>query len=773
MIFFDTETCGFHGLAVLIQYAEDDGPIHLHNVWLTPVGETLDLISKITDNVVCGFNLAFDWFHLAKLYTIWSMLDRDDIPEDCIEQIALIEPLARTGPCLKPKGAMDLMLHARKGTYQSLMNRKDIRIRRVPTLLAQPLADHLESNIELDGIYFAKRRDPFAPKWKVFETTTDGKPEPNFKDVVLKFHPAGGLKNLSVHTGLADPKTLLKYGRDAGVSEKMKPVEYGWAPFAMAVGKPGNWKGAWPDVIQHHINYWAYNPLGRQYAKDDVTYTRGLYNHFGQPEHSDDDSILACMVGAVRWHGFKINVPKIKALRKKALEESHKAPKAPGRVKDYLLPHMSDIEQLALTTPHGAISTKKPYLRVVARWENQETCKQCRGMGEVDGNPCDKCKGSGLVSVGGKHPAAIRAQEVLDARKAKKEVELYDKLLLAGRFHASFVVIGTLSSRMAGSDGLNPQGINKKDEVRSSFPLADDDLILCGGDFDSFEVVLAEAVYGDPTLRAELESGLKIHALFGMKMFPGNTYEQVLASKGQGDPDMYGLGKNGVFTMVYGGDENTLVHMYSVAPDVATAAFTEFQDEHPGVRKARMKTFDDFCSMRQPQGIGTNVEWHEPKDYIESLFGFRRYFTLENRICKALYQLACNVPDQWKDFKIKVQRRQGRLQTPAGAVMSALYAAAFQLQAANMRAAANHEIQSSGAQITKKVQRRVWDVQPHGVHEWRVIPMNVHDEVLTPTKEEYIPQVAAVVAETVDSFKDRVPLIKMIWKNRIKSWAGK
>ena len=54
---------------------------------------------------------------------------------------------------------------------------------------------------------------------------------------------------------------------------------------------------------------------------------------------------------------------------------------------------------------------------------------------------------------------------------AAKEVELYKKLLLAGKFHASFVVIGTLSSRMAGADGLNPQGIKHAKDVRKMFPL--------------------------------------------------------------------------------------------------------------------------------------------------------------------------------------------------------------------------------------------------------------------------------------------------------------
>ena len=119
------------------------------------------------------------------------------------------------------------------------------------------------------------------------------------------------------------------------------------------------------------------------------------------------------------------------------------------------------------------------------------------------------------------HPAALRAKEILESRRAKKDVELYDKLLLAGRFHPSFKVIGTLSSRMSGTDKLNPQGINSAEEIRSCFPLADfaSGEILCGGDFVSFEVVLAEAIYNDDKLREDLKAGKSIHGLFAEQLF--------------------------------------------------------------------------------------------------------------------------------------------------------------------------------------------------------------------------------------------------------------
>jgi hypothetical protein len=89
VIYFDTETCGFHGPTILIQWAEDDGPIHLHSVWTEPITETLALIEEICNNEICGFNLAFDWFHLCQTYTTLSLFpDHNEEPIDHIEEIA-------------------------------------------------------------------------------------------------------------------------------------------------------------------------------------------------------------------------------------------------------------------------------------------------------------------------------------------------------------------------------------------------------------------------------------------------------------------------------------------------------------------------------------------------------------------------------------------------------------------------------------------------------------------------------------------------------------
>ena len=82
------------------------------------------------------------------------------------------------------------MLHSRKGPYQSLMAREDIRIKRVPSALAYALASELEGRVQLDNIYFARSADPNAPKWQVFDRKDRyGDIDTDFKDVVLQVQP--------------------------------------------------------------------------------------------------------------------------------------------------------------------------------------------------------------------------------------------------------------------------------------------------------------------------------------------------------------------------------------------------------------------------------------------------------------------------------------------------------------------------------------------------------------------------------------------------------
>jgi len=804
MYVFDTETCGLHGPIILIQYQKidsvsnikDNDSIVLHNVWHSPIQETLDVIENFCNEGVIAFNLVFDWFHICQLYTtLYELGIRcgfDAEPVDYIDKYAELEPIARDGNCVKPRHALDLMLYARKGPYQSTMERKNIVIRRVPTVLAKSLQNKLDKAITLDSIYFARRREYKEYNWDI-ETCND---DVTFSNLTLRFKPSIALKVLAQEILGIQPNAIIK-----DIIPKPSPLEHGWAPFALALSNAkNNWRVrlvtstgvkqgyAWPGVIRHHISHWEYNKFARIYARNDIVYTRDLYYYF-RAEVDDDDSILAAQVGAARWKGYAINKQGIERLRENAVELSSKAPKAPKKVFEYIAPYLSETEKSVLQE-----STKRSVLETLA--DALQPCTDCDGQG------CEKCKGTGNTEV--PHPAAKYAKACLDARKAKKEIELYDKLLEAGRFHASLKIIGTLSSRMSGADGLNPQGIKHDRYVREQFPLASPPLKLIGGDFMSFEVSIIDAICNDPKLRRDLSTCAKckkvwplelyakqikcphcgeydrdsnepcrqkFHGLFAMGLAPGKTYDEIIATKGTED-DLYDKGKRGGFSQFYGGTWETLVDRLSVSEDVAQACEKWFNEEYKGSQRFKDEIFDDYCSMRQPEGIGTRVEWHDPKPYVESLLGFRRYFTIENTICHELFKLANALPKNWKEIKIKCIRRD-REQSVSGALMSALYAAAFSIQAKNMRAAANHRIQSTGATILKELQCKLWELQPIGVSEWRIQPLNIHDELMVPIKPGLETQAKEIVDTLVESKRDLIPLIAIGWSSHLTSWADK
>jgi len=797
--YIDSETAGFHGLATLIQWAYQDEDVHLHNLWDVPVQETLDLIERFMGSTCVFFNLTYDHFHLCKIYTMWSLLPRNAIPHEIpMDVLVQAEKDARDGPCLKPKDAMCLMMHSRKGQFQSLMARHDIKVTKVPTLLARPLADHLEDLIEFDGILFAGRKNPNAPKWGVFDRIKRGKEDavdPNFKDVILRFKPARGLKYLAQHClGLAPEFNSFK---DVYPERPRKMVELGYAPFAAAISsaeenwevrdKQGKLKGqAWPALIEYDIEHWRTNEEARRYARDDVVYTRLLDEYFGFPSAGDNDSVLSCMVAAVRWHGFTIDTEEVSELYGKSQQVLRKSPvniNKPTQVKNYIREVMDESEATLIDK-----STKKANLEKIRDgyvvdpdsedFDEEiggEVCVRCLGEGTENDGACPRCEGRGFLPEG-PTLASVRAGEILKCKAAAKEVELYTKLLKAGRFHAAFKVIGTLSSRMAGGEGLNAQGIKNSEEVRTAFPLKWDGMILCGGDFDGFEVTIADAVFADEKLHKNLLEGISIHTMMAEKIYPDKTRDEIKASKGYkdgGDVDMYTRGKQAVFATLYGGDANTINKKLSIPKKIAEKAFDDFQSEYPGIKETRDKIAEDFSAMKQHGEIGTgHISYKEPAEYIETFLGFRRYFTLENRIAKALYDLARNVPKQWRKLQFEVVRRD-RKQTPAGAVSSALYGAAFQIQASTIRAANNHLIQSPGAMITKQLQRDIWNLQPAGVGEWIVAPINIHDEVLSVTKPDRVEDVTAVTVKTVESFRPQVPLIGMKWVKSMENWAGK
>lgn len=775
--FLDTETTGFHGIAVLLQAAIGEEEPQLWCPWTETVHNSLEWMRHyfLNKDGVVGFNLAFDWFHIQKLYNILILAEKrigkHEFPEEHINSIADLEKEAVFGDCFKPYNALDLMLYSSKNEYQALMNRKDIYIRRLPYRLAELVVMELNQRIVLKDVYFAKKADP-TRRWQIVDIKNDlGEVIPDLVDVVLRFAPSRSLKALAIDAGLQQAGDRLVFD-DVALNKRLMSNEDGWAPFAKAPFKKKDgklaypsskdWYGRWPDFLKEHIQHWAYNYEARTYAAADIEDTRGLYYHFGEPELGDDDSILACMIGSVRWRGFSIDREKIKQQLKETEVELSKYKfsfNSPTACRKILEQHMSEDMKKLID------STSKTILEDVAKWKIEDVCDKCFGDG------CASCNKTGRVSTGEEHPSAKDAKMILAARSLDKRRGDLNKLFLTERFHPDFIVIGAKSSRMSGAGGLNAQGINSSPQIRSCFTLADENEILSGGDFDAFEVTIADGTYNDPALRQDLLNDHKIHAVFGQYLFD-MTYEEVMATKNlPADKSAYALGKRGIFALFYGGNEDTLVRKCGVTLEKAREAYAMFAKKYPVMGLGRQKVIDAHTCVVQEKGIGSKVVWREPDEYVESMFGFKRFFTLENQICRVLFDLANDPPKEWKDEKAILVRRD-RNQTVVGATRSALFGAAFNIMSANIRAALNHKIQSTGATPTKSLQKRLWDLQPEGEHRWLVRNMQVHDELLNVSTEEMLPEIKIVLQDFHEHFRMYIPLLNITWLERMSSWSN-
>jgi len=445
------------------------------------------------------------------------------------------------------------------------------------------------------------------------------------------------------------------------------------------------------------------------------------------------------MVGAVRWHGFKIREDKVKAVMADMAVPMNVAPRSPGQAMTFITEVM-DAEEIELA---ALKDTQKATLIDFAT--------------AFDG-----------------HPAGDRATAVLKSRQAKYNHDMCRKLLEAGRFHAAATVVGTLSGRKSGKGGdLNSQGISKKEFIRECFDFAWPGMVACGGDFDAFEVTIADAFFQDPQLHKDLLTGRSIHAVFGAMCYEGETYESIMASKGQED-DKYKIAKIVVFRTLYGGTPAGAVKLLGITTKAATKAHDQFMNHYQQIGIKREAIFKDFSMISQPDGSGTQVIKQRPKHVeIVSLTGFRRNFEPEFAVVEAIYNFSQELPDDLKVFdgEIIVKRSRNRRQSPSGALSSSLYSAAFQIQSGVGRAANNHVIQSTGGILCKELEYAIWSLQPAGFTPWQVAPINFHDELVVVTHPDRTGDLEIIVDMSIEKFKEIVPLIAMGWKTNVPDWS--
>jgi len=706
--FLDTETVGLHGIAVTIQLGN-----HIHHVWLNTRRSTLELIERICDSEVVAFNLTFDWFHLVKLYNLLINYDRDTLNPN--EIYALEERLVRSGRhgdyALVPRAACDLFLHARVGPFQSLMvtEKDNVRIKSIPRSSAPEFIKLLPQPLrDIPAIFFHRDR---VPQWRVVEAT-NGKPD--FCDLRLSFKPSMGLKPLVAY--VLGEKVI-----DFPLPDHLRLPDrkLGWKP----------WGNGWLHYLVDNVKYWSTDYTAQKYALNDTKYLEQLYNHW-KPPMNDVNSQLAICTANVRWRGFPVDHVKLQ----KRLEQLKKAkegvPTAPREAYRFI----TDGDPFVAAALEG--TNEKEHLRPFIKGSKNERAVQ-------------------------------RAKTVIDARHADKRIDFLRKLEQSIHFFPAFKIVGTKTNRMAGTGGLNPQGISHDPSDREIFLLHRDGLELSGGDYGGFEVTIADAAYNDSALHSDLQSGKSFHGLFGSALYD-LPYDEVLRTKElDGEANIYNPAKNAGFAWMYGGESFRIAITARTSEEKAKEGMRRLGERYTKVKAKREEIKNRFCSISQPGGIGTPVIWADPDDKIESLLGHPRYYTMENFILKSLFDI--EVPSEWNDDRYYVRRE--RSQTKSGCIRSALYAACFSLQQRNMRTACNHVIQATGAEICKNLQADLWRLQPQGCHKFRIAPINVHDEVNCEHLPDMREEIADVITKHVAEYRKHVPLLTLEWTWDAENWA--
>ena len=177
-------------------------------------------------------------------------------------------------------------------------------------------------------------------------------------------------------------------------------------------------------------------------------------------------------------------------------------------------------------------------------------------------------------------------------------------------------------------------------------------------------------------------------------------------------------------------------------------------------RYTGFKTFTEELKKRYVtlEPVFENHEWQDVngavdamQTSIENAFGFKRYWEFE----KQLIDVFINFDVSFIKDKVQVVRSETKgKQTLANSVKSACLGASIGIQRAILRQATNHQVQSLGAGITKKLMIAVWKK-----HE---IPMlNIHDELIFPEVEDSYESVKSTVDEEINEQRKTVSTLSM------------
>lgn len=323
-------------------------------------------------------------------------------------------------------------------------------------------------------------------------------------------------------------------------------------------------------------------------------------------------------------------------------------------------------------------------------------------------------------------PSAPIARAMIDFGMFTQRLNQVEKCLESrtGRAHMDFRCMGTRTGRMAGSAGLNWQGICKAKKgigIRAAVETA------AVGDWHALEVILGANVYQDEAMFYDIEHGIDPHAstasLLPGAVSKGFTYEDILAGYKAGDPVKTAL-------RAAGKPCNFLLQYFGAAPKLADTTGMSLAEAEKFVERFYQKYsgFGAYRKRMEKECITADTEhWSRESvsrmaDSITDLTGYTIRWGFEKQVAMQLWALGGSGIRTGRDGTVTRTPEKGP-QTYDGAVRSALLGGAIAIQNAVMRQRGNAAVQSLGSNLTKMLMARIWD-------KYRMPCYNVHDELV-------------------------------------------
>jgi len=750
ILFHDSETIGLCGVVKLHQFSIDGGPVQMipmRKGWENDsqtrkkLFQLLKLVHQ-PDTIYCGFNIAFDLFHLYRvehrlLGFKYDSRERPVTPFEC--------------------QTLDLQVHAMLKSplapfaFNKSAGRSVAVVRRIPRVAQEYVADMV-----------CQRIKPLIPN--SFGLKVGVHQVPKRDDLVtLSFNIDGrlSLKGLMKEYGL--PTINLAEVWPLPKRDEEKP----WLPYP---------DQRIVDELEPLCDSILMNPRHDfyKYSKLDILYLRALYEKLNhpQPEYNSD---LCHNIAYLRYYGFDLdNVALLDAERFYGEKVSQIEKQIFG------INLRSSKDRLKLLKPHFPLlaSTSKNVLEIIQKTENPES----------EGYQLVSC----MLEYGPARQRLLQIQKIRESR--------------TGKSHPDLKVMGTPTNRNAGTGGFNWQGIGAVEEypVEDSGPkdLADEldeepadlaeaearaeareydlkqkvglrhaILTPCVGDWSNYEVVIAAEVYEDNQLKADLDEGISLHSMGCVEFDPrvrklGVSYEEFEVGRKHNlqwanwRKDM----KRVIFGSFYFCTATSVANSLGVTEHEAQEILDRLYSRYQKMGEYRRKIERDFITADTTNWSEHSVS--RMKRSLVDLTGFERRWDFEADMASVMWELGCSKKIRSGLSGSVVRSVQKGVQSIDMAITSACLGSALAIQAAVSRQAGNMRIQATGASINKMLQARIWN-------KLRVPTLNIHDENLPPHHPNFNwSSYSGVIEEFVEEKRSLIPRLKFDYA-QTERWSDK